>query len=135
MKYGDRLRVWETQYGGSLGWDIELDGRVVGLLDEPRNEDMFWVSYRVSCTVDDVELSDRLVSEEFWVGDGFTELVFRSRATGLTVKDAFPAHGFIGPRRVAMRHLYIDIRRPAPWDWVVLKIRKLIRARRADSRP
>jgi hypothetical protein len=134
MKYLDRLRVWESNYGRSLGWDLELDGRVVGLMDEPRPEDMFWVSYRVRCTVDDVALSRRLLSEEFWKGDGYTELVFRSRATGLVAEQPFPATGgFVEPHRVSMRALYIGIPEPAPWDRVVLKLRSLVGAGRTSA--
>jgi hypothetical protein len=104
-------------------------------MDEPHSEDMFWVSYRVSCTVDDDALSERLLSEEFWKGDGYTELVFRSRATGLLAEGAFPATGgFVGPRRVSMRALYIGIREPAPWDRVVLRLRSL-RRKRANATP
>jgi hypothetical protein len=126
MKYVDRLRIWESNYGQSLGWDLELGGRVVGLMDEPRSVDMFWVSYRVSCTVDDAALSERLVSEEFWKGSGYAELVFRSRATGLVAEGAFPATGgLVGPRQVSMRALYIGIPGPALWDRVVLKLRSL----------
>lgn len=69
MRYRDQLRVWESNYGRSLGWDIELDGRVVGLLDEPHQEDMFWTSYRISSTTNDPELSTRLMSDEFWRGE------------------------------------------------------------------
>ena len=126
MKYFEQLRIWESNYGRSLGWDIELGGRVVGLMDDPRSEDMFWVSYRVSCSVVDVDISKRLLSEDFWKGDGYAELVFRSRATGLVAQGAFPSPGgFVGPCRVSMRALYIGIRKPAPWDWVMLKIRRL----------
>ena len=113
MKYRDQLCVWESNYGRSLGWDIELDGRVVGLLDEAHHEDMFWTSYRISSTTDDQELSTRLLSNEFWKGDGFAKLVFRSRALGLCAENAFPAVDvFVASQRVSMRALYIDSREP-----------------------
>jgi hypothetical protein len=129
MRYRERLRIWESNYGRSLGWDLELDGRVVGVLDEPHQEDMFWTSYRVSSTVDDPAVAARLVFEEFWKGDGFAGLVFRSRALGLAAEGPFPAvDAFVGPRRVSMRALYIGFREPALWDRLVLGIRALLRA-------
>ena len=127
MKYRDQLRIWETERGRSLGWDLELNGRVVGRLDEPRQEDMFWTSYRVTSTTDALALSARLLSEDFWKGDGFTRLVFRSRAVGLPADNAFPASGgFVGPRRVSVRGLHVSSRDPAPWDRLVLKLRAMV---------
>jgi hypothetical protein len=127
-RYRDQLRIWESDYGRSLGWEIEWDGRVVGLLDEPRQEDMFWTSYRVTSTTDDPALSALLLSEDFWKGDGFTRLIFRSRALGLPAENTFPASGgFIGPRRVSMRALHVRSRDPAPWDCLLLKIRTILR--------
>jgi len=128
MRYRDRLRIWESNSGRSLGWDAELNGRVVGLLDEPRQEDMFWTSYRVSATGDDPAVSARQMSEELWKGDGYTSLVFRSRALGLVAENPFPAvHPFVGPGRVSMRGLYISCGPPARWDRLVLKIRAVLR--------
>jgi hypothetical protein len=135
MRCRDQLRVWESNYGRSSGWDIELEGRVVGLLDDPHHEDMFWTSYRISSTTDDPELSARLLSDELWKGDGWAKLVFRSRALGLCAESPFPAvDAFVAPRRVSMRALYIPSRQPAPWDRLVLKIRAVLRARRAHRR-
>jgi hypothetical protein len=132
MRYRDRLRIWESNYGRSLGWDLELDGRVVGLLDEPRWRDMFWTSYRLSSTGDDPAVSTGLVSADFWKGNGYAGLVFRSRALGLVAEQPFPAvDAFVGPGRVSMRALYVGCRPPALWDRLVLKIRAVLRARQA----
>jgi hypothetical protein len=133
MRYRDRLRIWESNYGRALGWDIELDGRVVGLLDEPHQEDMFWTSYRVSSSENDAALSSNLVCADFWKGNGFAKLVFRSRALGLVAESPLPAvDAFVGPRRVSMRALYIVCREPALCDRLVLKIRALLRGRQAN---
>lgn len=128
MKYRDRLRVWETNYGRSEGWDLELEGERVAFMDESRWEDMFWVSYRLTVTTDDPALKERMMSEEFWKGNDWSKLVFRSRATGLIAEKAFPAGApFVGPQRVNMRALYIFADGPRVWDWVVLKVRSLVR--------
>ncbi len=129
----ERLRIWETEQGRAEGWDIEFDGRVVGRLDEPRQEEMFWTSYRVAATTEDPVWSALLVSEEFWRGDMSTQLVFRSRALGNLAEEPFSAAGgFVGPQRVAMRGLFIGCPPPAPWDRLLLKVRALWR--RAKSR-
>ncbi|HEV2292467.1 MAG TPA: hypothetical protein VGR35_01345 [Tepidisphaeraceae bacterium] len=130
MKYRDRLRVWESGYGRSDGWDVELDGKPVAFMDEPQWEEMFWVSYRLTPTTDDPSLKERLLSESFWGAnsDEWSKLVFRSRATGLVAENAFPSiKPFVGPQRVNMRALYIAIGHPFPWDWIVLKVRSLMR--------
>lgn len=134
MKYRDRLRVWESGCGRSDGWDLELDGTPVAFMDEPRWEEMFWVSYRLTATTDDPALKQRLMSRSFWEGDEPSKLVFRSRATGLVAEHAFPAaRPFVGPQRVNLRALYVAIRGPLPWDWIVLKVRSLLRRLRRAS--
>jgi hypothetical protein len=134
MRYRDQLRIWESNYGRSLGWHIELDGRVVGVLGEPHQEDMFWTSYRITPMTNDPELSTLLMSAEFWKGDGYARFVFRSRALGLCADGPFPAlDPFVATHRVSMRALYIASRAPAPWDRFVLKLRAALRARRAST--
>ncbi|WP_254513562.1 hypothetical protein [Anatilimnocola floriformis] len=128
MNYRDHLRIWESDYGRSDGWDVELDGKLVALLDEPQFEDMFWYSYRLSVTADDPTLKERMLTAEFWKGDDCLRLVCRSRATGFVVEHPLPAPGFNQSNRVLMRFLYISIRDPLPWDWIVLKFRKVFRS-------
>lgn len=127
MSYRDRLRVWESDYGRCDGWDVVLDGTPVAFVDEPRWEEMFWVSYRLTVTMDDPALRERILSESFWTNE-WPNLTFRSRATGRVVKKAFPScRPFVEPGRLMMRGLYVAIGRPLPWDWVVLKVRSLRR--------
>ncbi len=134
LRYRDYLRVWETGYGRSDGWDVEQDGRAIAFLDEPRFEDMFWISYRLTPTAADVALRERLLTEAFWKGDPSSDLVFRSRATGLVAEHAFPAgQPFVAPARLNMRALYIAVRHPLPWDWIVLSVRRLMRRSRRVS--
>ena len=126
--------MWESGYGRSDGWDLELDGKSVAFMDEPQWEEMFWMSYRLTPTTDDPALKERLMSESFWKSDDWSKLAFRSRATGLVAENAFPAgQPFVGPQRVNMRALYVAIGGPLPWDWIVLKVRSLLRRSRRAS--
>jgi hypothetical protein len=121
MRYRDRLRVWESDWGRSDGWDL-VDGRVVAVMDEPRWEDMFWMSYRVTPMTDDPALAAALTSEDFWTAGDYDKLVFRSRATGLVAEHAVPSgRPLVGPQRVNMRALYIPIGHPLPWDRIILR--------------
>ena len=110
-----RQRLAETDHGRAEGWDLELDGRVVAHLDQPRWEDMFWISYRITPITDDAELAARLLTERFW-RDEWGSLTFRSRALGLAAEFAFPSiKPLVAPARVNMRALYLthpDDRRP-----------------------
>ena len=118
MKYRDRLLVWESDYGRSEGWDLELDGRIVA----------FWDSYCLRATTDDPVLKERVLSEEFWKGDDcFLKLVYRSRATGFVAEHPLPARGFTQLERISIRGLYISVGDPAPWDWIVLYARSFVR--------
>lgn len=36
-----------SNYGRKYGWLIELDGKIIGELKNPRYADMFWVSYDI----------------------------------------------------------------------------------------
>ena len=104
----DRVLLEQTNHGRSEGWDVELDGRVIAYLDEPQWEDMFWVSYRITPVTDDAALAAQLLSEEFWRGEGWQSVRFRSRAVGLIAPNAFPAVGpLLAPARVNMRGLYL----------------------------
>lgn len=112
-----RRRLRETDHGRSLGWDIELEGRVVARLDEPRREDMFWVSYRITPVTPDPSLSAKLLQDTFWRGEAWTALTFRSRALGVPAANPFPAtRPFTEPGRLKLRGLYVmlDERHRAP---------------------
>lgn len=37
----------DSSYGRKYGWFIELDGRIIGELKNPKYADMFWVSYDI----------------------------------------------------------------------------------------
>ncbi|MCY1058902.1 hypothetical protein OV142_27735 [Nannocystis sp. SCPEA4] len=102
-----RRRLEATDYGRSEGWDVVLADRVVAYLDDPRFEDMFWISYRVTPLTDDAELAARLLTPAYWRSDEGRTLTFRSRALGVFAPNAFASLGMDEPGRVAMRALYI----------------------------
>jgi hypothetical protein len=119
--YGQRLRIWETNYGRDAGWLIERRGEVVAVLTDPRWEDMFWDGYRMEVVTSHPELRRRLQSAEFWAAAESEGLVWRSREFGEVADGAFPALSpFPEPGRLTMRRLYLPIGEPWPWDWLVL---------------
>lgn len=83
------------------GWTIELDGQAVGELDQPVQDDMFWVSYRVQAPPDSPVWED-----ELWNHAHFT---FRSKANGQRVTGAFAGGSppFVRDGRITMRALYL----------------------------
>lgn len=100
-------RLKSTDYGRSGGWDVMLDERVIAYLSDPRFEDMFWISYRVTPLTDDPELAARLMTSDFWRRGRADRLRYRSRALGVFAPHAFPAIGEHEPGRVTMRGLYL----------------------------
>ena len=127
MRYRDRLRLWESNYGAENGWEVLLDGKIVATLDCYRREDMFWATYRLSIIATDPLMKARLASKEFWIDEG-AKLVFRNRTTGLISNTACPATNlFIERGRIQFRGLYVDIRRPHPWDNFLLTCRRFWR--------
>ena len=113
MRYRDRLRVWESNYGRSQGWDLELDGRPVAFMDEPRGK-MFC---RLPSDHHDRRSRPRrrarfriLLERGRLVAPGLPH-----RATGLAADCAFPSgQPFAAPGRVTMCALYIAIGPPMP---------------------
>jgi len=127
MTYRERLLAWESNFGRTAGWDVELDGRKIVFLDDPKWEEMFWHSYRATAT--DPVAVGRLQDEAFWYEGDAERFVYRSRATGTVAPLAFPGP-IIAPDRVMMRALYINAGIRLPWDFVTLYVRKLLRPRR-----
>ncbi|WP_434418447.1 hypothetical protein [Nannocystis pusilla] len=84
-----------------------LGERVIAYLSEPRFEEMFWVSYRVTPVTDDPELAARLLTPDFWRHGDADRLRYRSRALGMFASHAFPSIGEHEPGRVTMRGLYL----------------------------
>lgn len=112
MAWGSEARARErqlkaTDYGRSEGWDVVLDERVIAYLSDPRFEDMFWISYRVTPLTGEPELAARLLTSDFWRGAHAERLRYRSRALGVFAPHAFPAIGEHEPGRATMRALYL----------------------------
>lgn len=115
-----RLQIIETGYGRDAGWIVELRGRQVALLTEPRFEDMFWDSYRVEPLTDDpAEREELLTSSDRWQVGGF---VYRNRQFGRVAENAF-ASWISEEGRVHMRALYLDVGEPSLWERVRLWMR------------
>jgi hypothetical protein len=98
-------KLWRSGYGRKDGWDIELDGQVVGTLTEPEYADMFWVSYRVSQVHESTGAV--LADPENWRGCLFR---YRSRSMGEYAEHAFSAasgRAYPHGSRVCMRRLYL----------------------------
>lgn len=133
--YSRRLRIWETNYGRDAGWVVERQGRVIGVLTDPRLEDMFWYSYRLEVVTDDPELWRRMQTPEFWA-DESERLVWRSREFGEVAEGAFPALSpFPEPGRLTMRRLYLPVGEPWLWDQLVLWWRRRQRAAEHGAAP
>ena len=128
MRRSDRLRTFEASYGRDCGWLVEKDGVPVAVLVDPRYEDMFWHSYRVE-PIEGTALPDVVFEAGFWHAG---TLVFRSRATGEAVRDAF-AGGETPTReqpRVIMRGLYSGLQ-PTMVERVILWYRRWRRTKGA----
>lgn len=111
-----------------FGWYVELGGRRVAELTDPKPEDMFWVSYAVSSLPEDEPTRNAVFADEFWKRP---DLVYRNRVTGEVPPNAFQG----GPPpsnerpRVAMRALYSSLT-PSRYERLLLWLRR--RRRRSD---
>lgn len=101
-----RLRWFETNAGRKAGWYVELEGRRLASLVDPRFEDMFWDSYRLEVlTADPEERQHLLSSREWWLR---TELTYRNKAFDVVISYPFPSlAGPSGDGRVMIRSLYL----------------------------
>jgi hypothetical protein len=84
-------------------WTIELDDDVLGALDDPRSEDMFWRSYSVR---GDLRVDAPLRDDELWSACRFR---FRCRCCGATAPNPFCGGlpPFVRNGRVWMRGLLL----------------------------
>ena len=82
-------------------WDVNLDGRRVAVLSDPRQLDMFWRSFAIAAVDGDRSIDD----DDVWEQCRFE---FRERATGNLAPHAFAGGGvpFVVDGRVVMRGLY-----------------------------
>ena len=120
-EYARRLQIWEANFGRDGGWVIERHGIPIAILTEPRDEEMFWESYRLEIVAEDAQLREQMLTSEFWAKAEAEGLVWRNRAFGEVAEFAFPSLSpFPEPGRLMMRGLYLAISNPRPWDSIVL---------------
>lgn len=123
-----RLQILETNFGRDSGWIIERYGHPIGILSNPRNENMFWDSYDLEIVTDSIDLRQRMTSAEFWAEAEAEGLIYRNRTFGDVAEYAFPAMSpFPEPGRLLMRGLYLSIGKPLPWDRAMLWLHSSIR--------
>jgi hypothetical protein len=129
--YRRASNLLESEGGRRDGWHIELDGRVVGALDDPQWVQMFWYTYAVKGDL--LAAGSPLRNNDLWARCRF---VFRSRRTG----DA--PHAFCGGRppfiregRVLMRGLYLVPKtvRERFWTRMIWLVRLVGRAGRSSA--
>lgn len=126
--YTRRLRIWEANYGRDGGWVIERCGIPIAVLTEPRDEEMFWESYRLEIVAEDSQSREQMLTNEFWSQAEAEGLVWRNREFGDIAESAFPALSPLPePGRLMMRGLYLAIGDPRPWDRIVLWARSWFR--------
>jgi hypothetical protein len=87
-------------------WIIEIEGRPVALLSEPKWAEMFWTSYRMTPLTDDPKTLANLEDVEFWRVCESRGVAFRHRASSRIARYAFPGGDpFPEPGRLVMRGL------------------------------
>ncbi|MEM9252810.1 MAG: hypothetical protein AAGB29_10720 [Planctomycetota bacterium] len=123
FKYREKLAIWESNFGRSDGWILEVDGHPTAVLDDNEYYDMFWDSYRVSLLPESKYTLDEVFTMEFWCK---RSLVYRSKATDITTRQAVISSGeaFPKPGRVVLRGLYISIGMPNVIDQCALAWRR-----------
>ena len=136
MRYGRRLRIWETNCGRASGWVIEKQGTPIAKLTDCRWEEVFWDSYRLEVVTDDPDLRAQLLMKEFWAVAEAEGLAYRSLEFGEVAPFAFPSLSpFSEPGRLMMRGLFLDIGQPGLFASFVLWFRRWRRDRASKRRP
>ena len=85
-------------------WLVEMEGRPVALLSDPRWFDMFWTTYRMTPLIEDAATLAQLQDVEFWRTCESRGVKFRHRASAAISEYAFPGWDpFPEPGRIVMR--------------------------------
>lgn len=122
-----RLRAFETGYGRTAGWYVELDGRRLAQLVNCRREEMFWCSYQILPMTDSP--AERILlfqSNEFW---HTRPLRYRNCELGDLIDYAL-AGSLVPGNRITMRALYLRIDPPSSWERFRLLCRRIRRVAR-----
>ena len=133
MKYGERLLLWESNFGRDMGWEVELEGKPIARLVRPRDVDMFWVSYEVVLLTDEPFIANGFLEFSFWIENG-SRLVFRNHGFK-EIAAVGVAAGRVDAqsRRMAFRGLCADIKVPGVGDRFLLMLRGRWRGVRGRS--
>ena len=129
------FRIWETDFGTECGWVIEKDGEEIGILSDPRPDEMFYTSYKMEITTNDDDLAFRMETRAFWEKAAEHGIKWRNLGFDAVVDDAYPAtNPFPEPGRLSIRALRIPLREPKFFEKITvwLRRRKLARQKRAE---
>lgn len=118
--------MFEANCGRDTDWWIELDGRRLARLTDPRWVDMFWWQYRIDLDGSEDDARPLVDNRDLWLR---CKLTFRSVPFGIVANHAFC--GGNGPQdgTVTMRALFVDIGEPTPWERVLLWWRRRSRTK------
>lgn len=112
MSVSQIRRVLDTAWGRKSGWFVEHDGRIVAVLEDYRQVDMFWASYQLEVTTKDEQVARKLLDIQFWqehfYEQGFT---IRSREFGLIADRCLVSALISG--RLSVRGLFVSPPGPA----------------------
>ncbi|RYG71270.1 hypothetical protein EON80_05480 [bacterium] len=123
LTLAQRLRIWETDYGRTAGWLMELRGHPVAILSDPKPEEKPWTSYRFAPVTQDVKLLAAMKTEQFW--KELNGITFRSREFHIEVTDVVAAAStHLDLSRIVLRGLAIPIEPPNFLQQQMLKSRK-----------
>jgi hypothetical protein len=119
----ERLRIWETDYGRSAGWLMELRGHPVAMLSDPKPEEKGWTSYRFAPVTQDLKLLADMKTEKFW--KELQDITWRSREFHTVVEGVVAAPStHLNLSRITLKGLAIPIGPPNILQQQMLKGRR-----------
>jgi hypothetical protein len=124
MSWWDRYKLWLEVVETGGGWFVERDNRTVALLTDPRYVDMFWYAWRIEPLIEEEAERAALFSQAYWDPVFLPRTVFRSREYDWVATAFWAGENPVRDGRLVMRALYQRVRRPWPWDDLVLWARR-----------
>jgi hypothetical protein len=100
-----RRRVAMADYGLSLKWVVEWQGRIVASLSEPASMDDDWTSFKISPLTSNIGVLQLMEFAAFWM---HPDLVFRNAELALVAIRAVGAGEAPSNGRVSIQHLFFD---------------------------
>ncbi len=110
-KTGERLEIWEANYGRSKGWFVEKSGQRIAELRYLQTPDMFWDLYETTITTSDPTLRQRMLTAEFWEREAYEDLGWRNSYFDFYTQFAAPVlHKVESSDKIILqiRYLYIQ---------------------------